>query len=83
MKRKPKPILLTELSNWATVWTRYHAAPLDLSMCKDVARIEDGDAVGIKPDGQIQFLSFSTRGAPHFKQVPITLAGRGAGACPC
>ena len=64
-----KIINLSELPNWATIWTRFHAAPLDLGMCKDVARIEDGDAIGIRPDGQIQFKVLRNRISPELEKL--------------
>jgi len=51
-----KTIILTELPNWRNESIRFHAAPLDLSMCQHIARIEDGDIIGMRPDGQIQFM---------------------------
>ena len=65
-----KTINLTELPDWDYNWTRYHGAPLDLTMCKDVARIEDGDAIGIKPDdGKIQFLVLRNRITPELEKL--------------
>jgi len=64
-----KTINLTELPNWATNGIRYNAAPLDLNMCKDVARIVDGDAVGIKSDGQPHFMVLRNRVTPELEKL--------------
>ncbi len=64
-----KIIILTELPNWDAVSTRFHAVPLDLSMCQHIARIEDGDIIGMRPDGQIQFMVLRARVAQELERL--------------
>lgn len=64
-----KIIILTEFPNWDAVSTRFHAVPLDLRMCQHIARIENGDIIGMRPDGQIQFMVLRARIAPELERL--------------